>query len=258
VSRPGGPGAARPAAYPPPPELTTAAMAAAFDLRDRRALVTGAASPMGRATALALAAAGATVLACHAGDLDNDETHRAEKDSDGYALDRALKETGGDHRVVQADVSHSDGVATLIRVCREHLGTVQILVNAVGPTDRVPFSELTPRQWRHALGGGLTAAAMVTHAVLPLLLAGASVVNIGATVDGRGEGVAGATAAAGLAGLTRSLARELGPDGIRANLVSVGPAASSQVEQVAAVVLFLASAEAGGVTGETFVVDGGQ
>lgn len=197
-------------------------LAAAYDLRDRRALVTGATRDAGRATALALASAGATVVACHAEDDDTAES-----------LARQLAETGGDHRLVRADVAYADGVAAAANACRAHLGTVDVVVNVAGARTGVPLADLT-------------AAELVARATLPLLAASASVVNVGTVASGE----------LGLAGLTRSLARELGPNGVRVNLVAAAPA--SRPEDVASVVLFLASTESGGVDGETVVVDGGE
>jgi NAD(P)-dependent dehydrogenase (short-subunit alcohol dehydrogenase family) len=198
----------------------------AFDLRGRRALVTGADRGAGRATAVALAAAGAAVVACY---LSDDAP-------DGLAA-----------RLVRADVTRPEGVAVAVDACRTHLGAVEIVVNASDTPDWTPIRAVTPAGWQQALDRTLTAPLLVTQGVLPLLPAGASVVNIGAT----------AAATTGLTGLTRSLAKELGPDGVRVNLVAVGPAVADRTDDVAAVALFLASDAAAGVNGETFTVDGG-
>jgi 3-oxoacyl-[acyl-carrier protein] reductase len=207
-----------------PGELTPAG----YDLSGRHALVTGANHDVGRVSALALASAGATVVACH---RDDDEA--------AYTLARQLKETGGDHRLVRADVVDAHGLAAMIETCRAHLGSVDIVVTsgrvsgARGNSGRVPLADLV-------------AAELVVRAALPLLTAGAGVVNIGTI----------ASAELGLAGLTRLLAKELGPSGVRVNLVAAAPA--SRPEDVAAVALFLASTDSGGVDGETVVVDGGE
>jgi 3-oxoacyl-[acyl-carrier protein] reductase len=199
-------------------QLTTAA----YDQRDRRALVTGATQDAGRATALALASAGATVVACH-----------GEDDDAAHSLARQLDETGGDHRLLQADVTDPAGVAAVVETCRAHLGTVDVVVNVAAAGTRVPVADLA-------------AAELVAQATLPLLVAGASVVNVGTVASGE----------LGLAGLTRSLARELGPSGVRVNLVAA--TLSSRPADVASVVLFLASTDSGGIDGETVVVDGGE
>jgi NAD(P)-dependent dehydrogenase (short-subunit alcohol dehydrogenase family) len=222
-----------------PGGLTASRAAAAFDLRGRHAVVTGAAGGVGRATALALASAGAVVVA-------------AARDGDGRAdLADQLRQLGAGHEVVGADVTRPEGVTTLLHACREHLGSVQILVTA-GVTATGP----APDGWRSTMDTILTSTMLVTRAVLPLLSRGASVVNVGGTPAAAG-GPVHTAAAAGLVGLTRALAKELGPAGVRVNLVAVGPAQVGDEDDVAAVVLFLASDEAGGVNGETIVVDGG-
>ncbi|HZN77692.1 MAG TPA: SDR family oxidoreductase [Micromonosporaceae bacterium] len=213
----------------------------AIDLTGRRALVVGTAHDAVRACALSLAAAGATVVAAIDGTADD--------------LERELKEAGGDHRLVCADVTRPDGVDVVLEACH---GAVDIVVTA-GPTPgSTPLAELTPDVWRRALDSTLTAAVLVVRGVRPRLAAEASIVHIGSTLGSRGEAgaSAGAAAAAGLVGLTRSLAKELGPDGVRVNLVAAGPAVAA--EHVAAVVLFLASERARGASGETFIVDGGE
>jgi 3-oxoacyl-[acyl-carrier protein] reductase len=214
-----------------PQELTTGQLAAAFDFSARRAVVTGASRGAGRAVATVLAAAGATVLACHS-DEDLEAAHE---------LAQALKETGGDHRVMRADVADPIGVAALVDVAREHLTRVDVLVICQG------------------LDMTLTATALLTEAAVPLLgTAGSTVVTIGPTPNTPGLSVTQAAVAAGLTGLTRSLARQLGPTNVRVNLVAAGPVVATAPANVAAVVLFLASTQSDGVTGEAVVVDGGQ
>jgi len=224
---------------------------AGFDLRGRRALVTGGTRGLGRAIVVALASAGADVVTCHRG-----------AGEDAASLARELKETGGDHHVVRADVCREEDVAQLVDVCRSAFGSLDILVNNVGADGLVPFAELTLDGWRQAVDANLTTAFLVTRAALPLLSAGASVVNVGArsATHGVPGGAHHAAAKAGLAGLTRSLARELGPEGIRVNLVAPGPMTDHsglRAADVASVVAFLASDDAGFVTGETVPVDGG-
>jgi 3-oxoacyl-[acyl-carrier protein] reductase len=246
-----------------------------IDLRGRHALVTGGSRGIGRAATLALARAGADVIACYRTGGNN---------VDGLA--RALKETGGDHHVVPADVSDPDAVRTLAGECRDRFGTLDVVVNNAGVISHVPIGDLSLEEWRRVLDVNLTGTFLVIQNVLPLLADGASIVNIGSRAAAAGVALrAHYTAAkAGVAGLTRSLAKELGPRGIRVNVIAPGvidtdeerriPAAQrtemarrygaltalgrvGQVDEVAGAVLFLASDLSRYVTGETVNVDGG-
>jgi 3-oxoacyl-[acyl-carrier protein] reductase len=145
-------------------------------------------------------------------------------------------------------------------------GTVDILVTCTPAPSALTVAELTDTRWRAALDGGVTAAMSSTRDVLPLLRGngtqpgstGSSIVHIGSAAGLRGEAgaVASATSAAGLAGLTRSLARELGPRGVRVNMVAAGPVAAGRSDQVAAIAVFLASDASAGINGEVIVADG--
>jgi NAD(P)-dependent dehydrogenase (short-subunit alcohol dehydrogenase family) len=215
-----------------PGPLTPAAVGGAFDLTGRRALVTGADHEIGRAVALALAAAGAGVVAGHGRDGET-----------AQALARELKATGGPHTVVLADVTTPAGVAVLVQACRVYGSTLDLVVTQ---------PELDGRTgWHETLDATLTAAMLVARGAQWLLGPDAAVVHIGVLP---GPGAAVAVAASGLAGLTRSLAHELGPRGVRVNAVAPAP---GPAEDVAAVALFLASGRSAGIAGETVVMDGG-
>jgi 3-oxoacyl-[acyl-carrier protein] reductase len=240
-------------------------------LNGRNALVTGGTRGLGRAIVRALAAAGANVVTCH----------RREGEA-ADSLVRELKEHGGDHHVVRADVTRPEAVDQLVDECRERLGSLDLLVNNVGVTSHVPLPELALEEWRRVLDVNLTAAYLVTQRAAPLLRDGASIVNVGAAVALRGLPLRShyTAAKAGLLGLTRSLCKELGPRGIRVNLLAPGIMATEEAanlppeqhqryrslialgelgrpEDVAGVVLFLASDLSSYVTGATVTADGG-
>ncbi|RZU74255.1 NAD(P)-dependent dehydrogenase (short-subunit alcohol dehydrogenase family) [Micromonospora kangleipakensis] len=182
-------------------------------LDGRRALVTGADRGVGRAVALALADAGATVMAAY----------RAE----GAGVDDLrvrLKERGGTHHLVRADVTDPDEVTQLLNLCRRQLSGLDVLVNADTASGSARLAALTVAEWRRVLDGTLTGMFLVTREALPLLGAGASVVNLtsAAALRGRPARAHDLAAKAGVLGLTRALARELGPDGIRVNAVATG------------------------------------
>jgi len=234
-------------------------------------LVTGGTRGIGRATVLAFARAGASVVTCH---------HTASEAAESLA--RELKEIGGQHQVVQADVTDRADVERLVDVCRQTLGGLDVLVNNVGVDGAVMFGELGEDEWRRVVDHNVTAAYLVTHAALDLLADGASVVNVGSSVALRGRvaGVHYTASKAALIGFTRALCKELGPRGIRVNTVAPGltetePGAGlppeavkrivgmtalgriGQPEDVAGAVLFLAGDTSRYVSGVTLNVDGG-
>jgi 3-oxoacyl-[acyl-carrier protein] reductase len=238
-------------------------------LEGRKALVTGGTRGIGRELTLALARAGADVLACY-------RQHGEHVDE----LARELKEIPGDHHLVRADVSDEDEVDALIDECRTRFGRLDIVVNNAGVISHVPFDKLGAAEWRRVIDTNLTGTYLVTHAALPLLDTGSSIVIIGSKVATVGIPLRThyTAAKAGLSGLTRSLCKELGPRGIRVNMVAPGvigteadlpPEVVARYEgmtalrrlgtpgDIAAVVCFLGSDLSGYITGETINVDGG-
>ncbi|MEU7024551.1 SDR family NAD(P)-dependent oxidoreductase [Streptomyces sp. NPDC046203] len=244
-------------------------------LHGKKVLVTGGTRGIGRGIVLAAARAGADVITCHR--------------QDGEAVDslvRALKETDGDHHVIKADLGETAEADRLLGEVKGRYGRLDGVVNNAGVISHIPFAELAAEEWSRIIDTNLTAAYRVIQQALPLLGEGGSVVNIGSR--GAAAGIplrAHYTAAkAAMIGLTRSLAKELGPRGIRVNVVAPGvieteafdtmPAERAEglratyarktalarlgtVEELAGPVLFLLSDLSAYVTGETINVDGG-
>jgi 3-oxoacyl-[acyl-carrier protein] reductase len=238
---------------------------------DKNVLVTGGTRGIGLAIVRGLSAAGANVVTCY------------RQDEDAAArLENELKETGGYHHVIKADISDPEEAERLVAECRTRLGSLDVLVNSAGTISHIPFADLPLAEWHRVIDTNLTAVAYLIQRALPLMTSGGSIINIGSRVATVGVPMrAHYTAAkAGLIGLTRSLCKELGPAGIRVNVVAPGvigteEAASlpaevlaryrsitalgrlGQPEEVAGVVLFLASDLSAYVTGESIHVDGG-
>lgn len=241
-----------------------------FGLKGRRALVTGGTGAIGRSVVRALAREGAGVVVAYRSDGEPVRT-----------LGGELAEAGVPHRLVRADLTEWEQVQALAEACRAELGGLDVLVNNAGVHGRAEFGALPEHEWHRVVDTDLTSQFMVLQACLPMLTDGASVINVGASAAFRGmPGGAHYTAAkAGVVGLTRSLAKEWGPRGIRVNTIAPGviaapgedlpPPLRQRVErmtalgrlgtpdEVAGAVLFLAGELARYVSGTTLTVDGG-
>lgn len=251
-----------------------------FSLENRVAVVTGAASGIGAATARVFAEAGADVaLAWFPGDPHDVEPVR-----------RAVEAAGRRALVVEVDVRRTEQVDALVERCVSELGRVDIAVANAGIARKVPLEELDDDAWNVTVDVDLNGAWRVFRAVLPhmrragygRLIATSSVAG---TVSAWPEHPHYAAAKAGLVGLMQNLAVECGPDGITANAVapgvietpqaldpvnSLGPDGVAAVaplvpvgrvgapEDIAYLYLYLASAEAGYVTGQLIVADGAR
>jgi len=245
------------------------------ELTGKYALVTGGSRGIGRAITLALARHGATVMACYRNGGEAVDT-----------LDKELEQIGGDHRLMPADVAAPEAVEKLTEECREHFGALDVVVNNAGVTSRAPIAQLPLAEWQRVMDTNLTGAFLVTQKALPLMGPGGSIVNIGSRAARAGMPASSHYTAtkAGLVGFTRSLAKELGPRGIRVNVVAPGvidtgeeqtapPEARAAIaartgglsalgrrgspDEVAGAVVFLASDLSTYLTGATIDVDGG-
>lgn len=166
----------------------------------------------------------------------------------------------------------------------DHGGRLDVLVNNAANDTRVPFEEVTPEVWDKSQAINLRPHFFTIQAAAPLLPEDGSIINLGSVSwKRRRKGFTGyTTAKAGIHGLTRTMAQELGPRGIRVNSVVPGAIQTErqtrlwvdpkleqsfideqalkfrlQPEDVAAMVLFLASDDARGCSGQDFQVDGG-
>jgi NAD(P)-dependent dehydrogenase (short-subunit alcohol dehydrogenase family) len=246
-------------------------------LRGRVALVTGAQQGIGAAIVLALAAEGADVAI---GWLDNEAA--AEK------LAAGVRDKGRKAALIKSDVSKLSEIESMVAETERRLGTPEILVNNAGVYPRVPLLEMRESDWDYVLDINLKAGCFATIAVAKALIAAnkrGSVVNLASSaVRGAVRGVHYSASKGGVVSMTRALALELAPHSIRVNAIAPGLTDTAQPrygntdaelvemarttiplggkllapDQIASTAVFLASDDAGAVTGQVLHVNGGS
>ena len=238
----------------------------------RVAVVTGAGSGLGRATAMQLAAEGAAVGCL---DIVTD------------AVEKTAAEIGGNARAYTADVSDPASVRTAVDGAAADLGRIELVFNCAG-IGRFSHSEETPfEEWQKIIAVNLTGTFLVSQAALPYLLdGGGSIVNIASNAGLMGQPYSAAYCASkgGVVNLTRALADEFIKRGVRVNAVAPGgietplqneftkmpegvswkefrkvmsPLGNSQPEEIANIAIFVASDACRYMTGSIVSVDGG-
>lgn len=242
---------------------------------EETAVVTGAASGIGRGIARRLASEGARVIIA---DVAIDAaTETAEN----------IRQDGDEAVAVECDVRDRTEIETVVETAQERFGSIDILVNNAGIIRGSTFSELTADEWGQVLDVNLTGMYNCSSQIVPVLSdeGGGSIVNISsiAGVDMSYSGPASYTASKwGVIGLTRHMAWDLAAHDIRVNAVCPGGTLTPLIrertteedrkrmqrviplgrygepEDVANAVLFLVSDEASYITGSKLVVDGGR
>ena len=242
------------------------------ELTGKVAIVTGAGRNIGRAIALALADAGASILV-------NVRGNRAEAE----AVVSEIAAKGGRALLHVGDVADRSAVQMMAETAQTHFGRIDILVNNAALRREKPFAEMDYAEWRAILDVTLDGAFHCVKACLPALQnsGAASIVNIGglSAHTGAADRAHVVTAKAGIVGFTRALAHDLAPDGITVNCVVPGligtprpkdkpePAhhlthgtisgERGKPDDVAAMVRFLCSPAARYVTGQAIHANGG-
>ena len=196
-------------------------------LAGRVVLVTGSSRGIGSEVAAKAAAEGATVAIHYHQSLDGAQR----------TLDR-VRAAGADGERFSADLADGQQAETLVAQVIECFGRIDALVNNAGRTQVGPFLEIEPAAWEEVIRTDLSAAFHTCRAALPSMLehgAGA-IVNVASRLGqvGIAETAAYSAAKAGLIGLTRSLAREFGPRGIRINAVAPGFTITEMTAELAA------------------------
>jgi NAD(P)-dependent dehydrogenase (short-subunit alcohol dehydrogenase family) len=239
----------------------------------RRALVTGAASGIGRATAIRLATEGARVMAV---DVNAELLAKLAVDADG---------TAGSITTLVGDVSTQEGVITLVTTSVDRLGGLDVVVNVAGVLSFSHTHEVTLDEWNRLIAINLTGTFLMCREALPHLLASrGNIVNLASTAAHAGQPWATAYVASkgGVLALTRSLAVEYAAQGLRVNSISPGAIDTpitgafhlpegadikllgrvtplgpfGTPEGIAAAIAFVASDEASHMNGADLLIDG--
>ena len=244
-------------------------------LKNKVAIVTGGARDIGRAVSVKLAKEGAKVV-----------VNYFEQEQQGIDTLNLIKEAGGEGIMVQGDMTKSADVARLVAEAQKAFGSeIHVLVNVAGGlVGRKTVTEMEEEFWDLVIDLNLKSVFLVTKAVVPHMPAGSAIVNF-SSVAGRDGGGPGASAYAvakgGVMTYTRSMAKELGPKGIRVNAVAPGMIATAfhdtftkpevrtnvanatplrregNAPEVADLVAYLASDESSFVSGTNIDINGG-
>ncbi len=242
-------------------------------LQNQVAIVTGAGRGIGRAIALALASEGAKVVVNY--------SRSAEAAQEVVAL---ITEAGGEALAVQADVANLAQVNALVKATQDRFGRVDILVNNAGVTRDKLILRMTEEDWDAVLDTNLKGAFLTAKAVAPVFMKQRSgvILNVGSVIGKVGAaGQANYSASkAGLVGLTKALAKELGGRNVRVNAIAPGFIETDMTsvlkdeyrekireqiplgrfgaaEEIGRVAVFLCSSESSYIHGEAISIDGG-
>lgn len=242
------------------------------NLRDRVVLITGGASGIGASMVEQFTLQGGKVALV---DVDDDSAAKLKMGLTPHAP-----------LCLHCDLTDTGMLQSTVTEIEERLGPIRVLVNNAARDDRHKFAEVTPEYWDERIAVNLRHVFFVTQAVVPGMkkAGGGSIINMSSIawmIPSTGLPVY-VTAKAGIVGLTRTLAKELGPETIRVNCISPGaimterqrrlwmtPEYLAEVmqrqslkrelvpEDVARLALFLASDDSSAITGQNFVIDGG-
>jgi 3-oxoacyl-[acyl-carrier protein] reductase len=241
---------------------------------NRIAIVTGASRGLGRAIAVALSAPGAFVA-----------INYLQQHAEAEATLARVRSAGGEGALYPADIRDAGQVAAMFGGIYRELGRVDILVNNAGITRDEHLLLMRPQNWDAVIQTNLNSVFLCSKAVIRRMCAARRgviiIIGSGSGISPRAGQVNYSSAKSAVIGYSRSLAREVAPNGVRVNVVAPGFTSTpmtaalpapvqheslqriplgrwAKPEEVAAVVAFVASDQAAFITGQTLVVDGGR
>lgn len=245
-------------------------MARYEDLSEKNVLITGGANGIGEAMVRAFANQGARVAFC---------------DLDAPGGESLARELGESVRFTRVDLRREASVKRWVQSAGKSRGRIDVLVNNAASDPRIPLAECTVKRWDDLFASNLRAMFLTVREARPWFpKTGASVINFSSMTffEGPADMSAYVAGKGGIIGLSRSLARELGPDRVRVNAIAPGwimterqkrmfvtPKVARRIregqcipdllqpEEIAEVALFLASGVSGAITGQTLLADRG-
>lgn len=243
-----------------------------FELKEKHVVVTGGTNGIGRGIVTALMDQGACVTTCYT--QENDAAK---------SLAEEVASRQAQVRLIRADVRDAEHVARLMEQAYESYGPLTCLVNNAGVISHLPLADLPAEEWSRIIDTNVNGMYRTVRAALGKFASPASIVNISSGVAMAGMPYAAhyVTSKAAILGFTRAMCKELGPQGIRVNAVTSGVVDGTghpfpqgeagkamyvnmtslrrlgQPQDIAGVVLFLASEAAGYVSGAFVAADGG-
>ena len=250
-------------------------MSVGFELQEKVVVITGAAGGLGREFALGFAAEGAKIVAADVAEAGLAETVKL------------VESAGGEALAVRVDVTSKASTDALAEAAIAHFGRIDVLVNnaAIYATlKRAKFTEIDPDEWDRVMNVNVKGAWLVSASVYPRMSQpGGRIVNIAsATVfSGSPLWMHYVASKSAVIGMTRVMAKEVGPSGVTVNAIAPGFTLTdaslslmenaetygvdrgalkraSQPEDIVGAAIFLASSKADYITGQTLVVDGGK